>query len=106
MIFLDKSTVTKAADQSLRDEMTPAVKDCLDRNLARQVSIGPVIEHEPVVPVSEVGDVWILGSSRLVCGDCTDVLVVEKALNGVKPGRRGRTRSNDHLTSRLRRAYN
>src|SRR5574337_76310 len=35
--------------------------------------------------VAEPGDVWILGRHRLVCGDCTDPLVVEKALNGVKP---------------------
>jgi DNA modification methylase len=36
-------------------------------------------------PVSEFGDVWLLGRHRLVCGDCTDPLVVDKALNGVKP---------------------
>jgi len=35
--------------------------------------------------VSVLGDVWLLGRHRIVCGDCTDALVVEKALNGVKP---------------------
>jgi DNA modification methylase len=35
--------------------------------------------------VSELSDVWLLGRHRIVCGDCTDALVVEKALNGVKP---------------------
>lgn len=35
--------------------------------------------------VTELGDVWILGSHRIVCGDSTDAGVVEKALNGVKP---------------------
>lgn len=39
----------------------------------------------PVNPVSELGDVWVLVKHRLVCGDCTDALVVDKALNGVKP---------------------
>jgi len=39
----------------------------------------------PVEPVSKLGDVWLLGKHRLVCGDCTDALVVEKAMNGVKP---------------------
>jgi DNA modification methylase len=39
----------------------------------------------PVVPVSKLGDVWLLGKHRLVCGDCTDAAVVAKALNGVKP---------------------
>lgn len=39
----------------------------------------------PANPVSELGDVWLLGKHRLACGDCTDALVVEKALNGVRP---------------------
>jgi ParB-like nuclease domain len=39
----------------------------------------------PAIPVSELGDVWLLGKHRPVCGDCTDPLVVDKALNGVKP---------------------
>jgi DNA modification methylase len=39
----------------------------------------------PVDPVSVLGDVWLLGRHRIVCGDCTDALVVDKALNGVKP---------------------
>lgn len=39
----------------------------------------------PADPVSELGDVWVLGKHRLVCGDSTDALAVEKALNGVTP---------------------
>jgi hypothetical protein len=39
----------------------------------------------PAEPVSKVGDVWLLGRHRLVCGDCTDSVVVDKVLNGVKP---------------------
>ena len=39
----------------------------------------------PELPVTEPGDVWILGRHRLVCGDCTDADVVAKALNGVTP---------------------
>jgi DNA modification methylase len=39
----------------------------------------------PAEPVSLLGDVWLLGKHRLVCGDCTDPLVVDKALGGVKP---------------------
>jgi DNA modification methylase len=35
--------------------------------------------------VSVPGEVWLLGRHRLVCGDCTDPLVVEKALAGVRP---------------------
>lgn len=36
-------------------------------------------------PVSELGDVWLLGNHRLACGDSTDADTVAKALNGVKP---------------------
>ena len=39
----------------------------------------------PETPVAVLGDVWLLGKHRLVCGDSTDALTVEKALNGVKP---------------------
>jgi DNA modification methylase len=35
--------------------------------------------------VTELGDVWLLGNHRIVCGDCTTVEAVDKALNGVKP---------------------
>ena len=35
--------------------------------------------------MSAPDDVWLLGKHRLVWGDCTDPLVVENALNGVKP---------------------
>jgi DNA modification methylase len=35
--------------------------------------------------VSIAGDLWLLGRHRLVCGDCTDAAVVEKALAGVRP---------------------
>lgn len=39
----------------------------------------------PVHPVTELGDVWLMGPHRIVCGDCTDAQVVAKCLNGVKP---------------------
>jgi DNA modification methylase len=39
----------------------------------------------PLVPVTQPGDVWILGRHRLVCGDCTDADVVAQALNRVAP---------------------
>ena len=39
----------------------------------------------PVDPVSALGDVWILGKHRLICGDSTDALVVGKVLAGVSP---------------------
>jgi DNA modification methylase len=35
--------------------------------------------------VSALGDVWVLGRHRLICGDSTDAAVVDKVLAGVKP---------------------
>ena len=43
------------------------------------------VPETPLDPISVLGDVWLLGNHRLVCGDCTDALVVGKALNNVKP---------------------
>lgn len=43
------------------------------------------IPEPPADPVSALGDVWVLGRHRIVCGDCTDALVVEKVLGTVRP---------------------
>jgi hypothetical protein len=43
------------------------------------------VPDAPDVPVTRIGDVWLLGRHRLVCGDCTDPDVVARALDGVAP---------------------
>lgn len=43
------------------------------------------IPEVPVEPVSVLGDVWVLGKHRIVCGDSTDADTVAKCLNGVAP---------------------
>jgi ParB-like chromosome segregation protein Spo0J len=43
----------------------------------------------PAEPVSEPGDVWLLGRRRLACGDCTDAEMVEKALRHARPAPSG-----------------
>ena len=40
---------------------------------------------EPVEPVSVLGDVWVLGSHRIICGDSTDAVVVKKLLGDAAP---------------------
>lgn len=39
----------------------------------------------PEHPVSRLGDVWVLGAHRLICGDCTDPATVERVLGSVQP---------------------
>lgn len=39
----------------------------------------------PANPISKIGDVWILGNHRLMCGDSTNADNVSKLLGGAKP---------------------
>ena len=43
------------------------------------------VPEPPVVPVTALGDVWLLGDHRIICGDSTDADCVAKCLNGEKP---------------------
>jgi DNA modification methylase len=43
------------------------------------------IPDAPLDPVSRIGDVWLLGTHRLVCGDCTDAATVSATLAGTVP---------------------
>jgi DNA modification methylase len=39
----------------------------------------------PVQPVTVLGDVWLLGRHRLMCGDSTSIDAVERLMDGVTP---------------------
>lgn len=47
-----------------------------------------IVEDEPPEPPEEpkakLGDLWQLGSHRLICGDSTDVTVIDRLMDGVK----------------------
>lgn len=43
------------------------------------------VPEVPAEPVTRLGDVWVLGKHRIICGDSTDALVVDAVLAGVKP---------------------
>jgi DNA modification methylase len=43
------------------------------------------IPEVPIDPVTVLGDVWVLGKHRIVCGDSRDAGAVASALNGVTP---------------------
>ena len=43
------------------------------------------IPETPKNPVTRKGDIWVLGTHRIVCGDSTDQKTVERRLDGAKP---------------------
>ena len=42
------------------------------------------VPEVPVEPVTKLGDVWLLGKHRLMCGDSTSIDAVEKLMDGQK----------------------
>jgi len=66
----------------------------------------------PAEPVTKLGDVWVLGRHRLICGDCTNPAIVAEVLGPVTPhlmvtdppyGVSGAMRSCATMVARLRR---
>lgn len=43
------------------------------------------VPEVPETPITVLGDVWVMGKHRIVCGDSTEADTVSKCLNGVKP---------------------
>jgi len=62
-----------------------AVKELLDR--VEQIELPTDVDEVPedVPAVSKLGDVWLLGNHRVMCGDSTEETQVEKLMNKNKP---------------------
>lgn len=56
-----------------------------DDNLLADSEDSPELETLPVEPKARLGDVYILGNHRLMCGDSTNPQHVDKLLNGANP---------------------
>jgi DNA modification methylase len=62
--------------------------DALEGLLADRTSGLTDLDEAPPLPddpISTLGDLWLLGRHRLVCGDATDAAIVARCLNGVSP---------------------
>ncbi len=62
----------------------------ITRLLASQEAIPGLTDEDslpalPEVPVSRLGDLWIIGRHKLLCGDSTVAADVIRLLNGIKP---------------------
>lgn len=51
---------------------------------AERKSREDTVPEAPKAPVTRLGDVWLLGDHRVMCGDSTDAEAVEKLMNGRK----------------------
>ena len=56
-----------------------------DDNLLADSEDSSELEELPAEPKAKLGDVYILGNHRLMCGDSTNLQHVDKLLNGAKP---------------------
>ena len=55
-------------------------------NVALNIESDPEVAPEvPAVPISRLGDVWVLGRHRLLCGDATKAADVASVLAGANP---------------------
>lgn len=61
----------------------------LDQLMAQEASEGltdeDAVPDVPEIPVTVLGDVWVLGNHRLMCGDSTSIDAVDKLMDGQQP---------------------
>jgi DNA modification methylase len=63
------------------DEIAALMPEQIDPGLTDEDDVPEV----PINPVTVLGDVWLLGNHRLMCGDSTSIDAVEKLMDGVYP---------------------
>jgi DNA modification methylase len=69
-------------------DMTGFTADEIDALTPSQIEPGltdeDAVPDVPVQPVTVLGDVWVLGKHRLMCGDSTSIDAVDKLMDGQK----------------------
>jgi len=63
------------------DEIAALMPEEIEPGLTDEDAVPDVPEQ----PVTVLGDVWILGKHRLMCGDSTSIETVEELMDGLKP---------------------
>jgi DNA modification methylase len=76
---LELLDVVGFSDDELAALMAPETPAANAESAAEDESAVP---EAPAAPVTQRGDVWLIGKHRLVCGDCRDLATVQKLLAG------------------------
>ena len=72
---------TLGCDLALTGFDTKEIDDLILNDVPDEDAVPPV----PITPVSRVGDLWLCGSQRVLCGDATDPEAVSRLLGNQKP---------------------
>jgi hypothetical protein len=60
------------------DELEALLHDADDDRAPIDDQVADVIPEAPAEPITRPGDIWALGTHRLICGDATDPAVVAR----------------------------
>jgi DNA modification methylase len=81
-----KAELLTLQEEGFNTDLTGFSDDELNALLNSEIIEGQTdpdeIPEAPVEPVTKLGDIWILGNHRLMCGDSTSIDSVEKLLDG------------------------
>ena len=77
--FDDSEIEAFLSDEVVSDDADPEQQEATDSD---EPDTADEVPAAPVVPVSRTGDVWAIGSHRLICGDASDRDVVTTLMQG------------------------
>lgn len=87
MLRLEFSELEQAGfDLELTGFSLDEIEDLQIEEIADGLTDEDAVPDAPETPVSKLGDVWLLGNHRLMCGDSTSVDAVEQLMAGQKAG--------------------
>jgi DNA modification methylase len=81
-----KAELLTLQEEGFNTDLTGFSDDELNALLNSEIIEGQTdsdeIPEPPVEPVTKLGDIWVLGNHRLMCGDSTSIDAVQKMMNG------------------------
>jgi DNA modification methylase len=85
MLRLEFSELEQAGfDLELTGFSLDEIEDLQIEEITDGLTDEDAVPEAPETPVSKLGDVWLLGNHRLMCGDSTSIDAVEKLMAGQK----------------------